>query len=430
MENSSVITLFLAMGIIITSARGAGAMAMRLNQILVLGELVVGALLGPTLIDLLHTSFLGLEQAHLQEAIMELAELGVLLLMFKVGLEVHINELLDVGVVAAIAGVLGAVLPVLMTVPLLLLFGYNWQIGLFAGVTLAATSVSISAQVLIELGVLRTKEGNALLATALVDDVVAILIVSLTIAITGPDKEAIDIGSLVIIIVRMVAFIGIAAAVAWFVLPRLTNIINTHPADYEAYGIPAFALIMALLFGWAAEYFGGVAAITGAFIAGVGLSRSQPQDKRQIEIAITNISYAFLVPIFFVSVGLQIDLSTFPLSAVPLAALMILVAVVSKVFGCGLGGYLGGFNRVESLRLGTCMISRGEVGLIIASLGISSGVFLPDDPLFVTLFLVILLTTVLTPPLVRRVFEIANGEKTEKEEKSYEEAHHSHHTTP
>lgn len=429
MEHNTVITLFLALGIIIAAARGAGAIARRLHQPRVLGELIVGVILGPTIIDLLHTSVFGINEAHLEEAVIEFAELGVLLLMFKVGLEVHINELMKVGGVAAIAGVIGAVLPVIMTVPLVMLFDYGWQVGLFAGVTLAATSVSISAQVLLELNILRTKEGNALLATALIDDIVAILLVSLTIAITGPEANMNPSGLLEIIF-RMSAFILIAFVLAWYVLPYLTRLISLHPEDYEAFGIPAFALISALLFGWAAEYFGGVAAITGAFIAGMGLSRTQPQIKNQIETAVTNINYAFLVPIFFVSVGLQTDLSGFPLSAVPLTVLLLLVAVISKVGGCGIGAYLGGFNKMESLRLGTCMISRGEVGLIIASLGISSGVFNTGDALFASLFMVILLTTVLTPPLVRRVFEMGQTPSNEEaKEKDYVKVRPSDHTS-
>ena len=423
MEHNPVIVLFLALAIIIMAARGAGALARRLNQPRVLGELIVGVILGPTLIDLFHASAFGIEQAHMEETVIELAELGVLFLMFKVGLEVHLAELLKVGRVATIAGIIGAVLPVMVTVPLLLAFEYDWRPALFAGVTFAATSVSISAQVLLELNVLNTKEGNGLLATALIDDVVAILLVSLTIAVTGPDAN-VDPSGLVLIVVRMAAFIVVASLLAWYVLPYLAEVIYRHPEDSEAYGIPAYALMMALFFAWAAEYFGGVATITGGFIAGVGLSRSSPIIKNQIEVAVNNLSYSFLLPIFFVSVGLQTDLSGFPMSAVPLAALMLIFAILSKVVGCGLGAYAGGFNRLESLRLGTCMISRGEVGLIIAALGISSGVFDPGDALFASLFMVILLTTVITPPFVRRVFEMQS-----EEAEAHVEAHSSHYTT-
>lgn len=419
MEQNPVIALFLALGIIIAAARIAGTITRKLDQPRVLGELIVGVLLGPTLVDLLHSSLFGLGEAHLQQTIVEFAELGVLLLMFKVGLEIHLDELVKVGVVAGFAGVLGAVAPVAIAVPAVMAFGYSWQPALFAGVTLAATSVSISAQVLIELGVLRTKEGNALLATALIDDVVAILLVSLTIAITGPTEQA-DAGQLIGIIARMAGYIVIAFTVAWFVLPRFMNWIDGHPEYRQSYGDAAVAIILVLVFGWSAEFFGGVAAITGAFIAGVGLSRARGGAKREIDMAVSNISYAFLVPIFFVSVGLQTDLSTFPLTALPLMITILVIAVISKILGCGLGARLGGFNNVESLRLGVCMISRGEVGLIIAALGLSNSILNSTDPLFTSLFMVIVLTTVLTPPLVRRVFKIGESVKTVRPQEAHE----------
>lgn len=408
MEHNPVIALFFALGVIIAAARVGGTLARRFDQPRVLGELIVGVILGPTLVDLLHASVFGLEQAHLEETVAELAELGVLLLMFKVGLEVHMNELFKVRWVAGLAGFSGALLPVALVMPVVMAFGYAWPQALFAGVTMAATSVSISAQVLLELNVLYTREGNALLATALIDDVVAILLVSLTIAITGPGGEVAP-GYLVLIVVRMTAYIVVAFLLSWFVLPRVMNWIDRRPESKQSYGDAAVALIIVLIFGWSAEYFGGVAAITGAFIAGVGLSRARSGAKHQIEVAVSNIAYAFLVPIFFVNVGLQIDLSTFPLSALPLAGLILLMAVISKIVGCGLGARLGGFTNIESVRLGTCMISRGEVGLIIASLGLSVGVLTASDPLFASLFLVILLTTVLTPPAVRRVFKIGES---------------------
>ena len=415
MPQPPVIPLYLALGVIILAARVGGSLARRFNQPRVLGELIVGVLLGPTLIDLLHTSLFGLEQAHLEETVGELAELGVLLLMFKVGLDVHINELLKVGLVGVIAGVIGAVLPVAITFPVVLAAGYTTAAALFAGVTLAATSVSISAQVLLELDILQTRVGSALLATALIDDVVAILLVSFVLAFTDPGAQTVDAGSLLRIAAAMTAYLVGAWALAWFALPRLINRMSRMTDVAQSYGIPAFALIFVLLFGWSAEYFGGVAAITGAFIAGVGLSRVHETARRQIEVAVSNIAYAFLVPIFFVSVGLHIDLSAFPLSALPFAALILVIAVLTKVVGCGAGARLGGFSSGESFRLGVCMVSRGEVGLIIAALGVSAGALDAGEPLFSTLFLVILLTTVLTPPLVRTVFQRSQQRAKEAE---------------
>ncbi len=405
MEQNPAVALFLALGVIIAASRIGGSLARQLGQPRVLGELIVGIVLGPTLLDLLNAPIL--HGVDLHETVKQLAELGVVLLMFIVGLEVNVRELAKVGGIAGIAGFAGVAAPILLGLPLVLAFGYAWQPALFAGVTLAATSVSISAQVLLELGVLRTKVGNALLATALIDDVLAILLVSLTVAISGAGAStATDIGALVGIVARMAVYLVGAFLLAWFVLPRVMNWLDRRPSAKQSYGIPAIALLLALLFGWSAEALGGVAAITGAFIAGVGFSRAKDDVRHEIEAAASSIAYAFLVPIFFINVGLETNLRTFPLSSLPLALALLVAALISKVGGCGLGARLGGFNARESLQLGVCMISRGEVGLIIATLGLSSGVFRADEPLFASLFLVIVLSTVVTPILVRQVFRV------------------------
>ncbi len=399
------IPLMLALGIILLASRTGGALARRLNQPRVLGQLIVGVVLGPTVLDFLHWDIL--QGAELQHTIKEFAELGVLLLMFNIGLEVHLSELAKVGKVAVFAGILGVAVPVALTVLVLIPAGYAWLPSIFAGVTLAATSVSISAQVLLELGYLHTKEGNALLATALIDDVLAILAVSLVLAGSGGGQS--DLSQLLVIILQMAGYILVAFLVAWNLLPRALQWIQGRPELAQAYGLPIFALASALIFGWSAEYLGGVAAITGAFIAGVGLSKLQNRNvKREIEQTTSHLAYVFLVPIFFVDVGLETDLSSFPMEAAPFMLILLLMAVISKVFGAGFGARMGGFNLRESLRVGVCMVSRGEVGLIIISIGLSSGIIDGGSELYAALFMVILLTTVLTPPLVRWVFQGKN----------------------
>ncbi len=405
------IPLMFALGVILLASRAGGAIARKLNQPRVLGQLIIGVILGPTVLDMLHWGIL--QGIDLQGTVKEFAELGVLLLMFNIGLEVHLSELAKVGKVALFAGFLGVVTPIVLTGLVVMPAGYGWQPALFAGVTLAATSVSISAQVLLELGYLRTKEGNALLATALIDDVLAILAVSLTLVIAAPSGgESGDVGQLLIIIAQMAGYIIIAFLIAWFVLPRLMIWIQSRPELSQSYGIPIFALTTALLFGWSAEYLGGVAAITGAFIAGVGLSKlSNRNIKHDIEQTMSHLAYVFLVPIFFVDVGLETDLSTFPLESIPFMLILLLMAVISKVVGAGIGARLGGFNTIESLRVGVCMISRGEVGLIIISIGLSSGLLDSTSELYASLFMVILLTTVLTPPMVRWIFQQGRDNK-------------------
>ena len=400
------IPLMFALGIILLASRLGGAMARRLNQPRVLGQLIVGLILGPTLLDMLHWGIL--QGVDLQHTLKELAELGVLLLMFNIGLEVHLSELAKVGKVAVFAGILGVAAPVALTVLVLIPAGIAWLPALFAGVTLAATSVSISAQVLLELGYLHTKEGNALLATALIDDVLAILAVSLTLVVAGASdaQGGAEISQLLAIVLQMAAYIVIAFLIAWYILPRAMLWIQAQPQLSQSHGIPIFALICALLFGWAAEYLGGVAAITGAFIAGVGLSKlGATRMKHEIEQTMSHLAYVFLVPIFFVDVGLETDLSSFPLESLPLMLALLLMAVISKVFGAGIGARMGGFDMRESLRVGVCMVSRGEVGLIIISIGLTSGLLDSGSELYASLFMVILLTTVFTPPMVRWVFQ-------------------------
>jgi len=407
-EVNSFVPLMFALGIVLLASRTGGAIARRLGQPRVLGQLIVGVVLGPTLLDMLHWEVL--QGVDLQHTIKELAELGVLLLMFNIGIEVHLSELTKVGKVAVFAGFLGVVTPIIMTMAVVMpIGGVAWQPALFAGVTLAATSVSISAQVLLELGYLRTKEGNALLATALIDDVLAILAVSLTLVIAAPANSGGDgdFSTLLVIVGQMAGYIIIAFLVAWYLLPRIIEWIKSRHELEQSYGIPVFALTAALLFGWSAEYLGGVAAITGAFIAGVGLSKlSNRNTKHEIEQTMSHLAYVFLVPIFFVDVGLETDLSAFPLDAILLTVALLIVAIISKVVGAGIGARMGGFDNWESLRVGVCMISRGEVGLIIISIGLSNNMLDSTSPLYAALFMVILLTTVLTPPMVRWVFQL------------------------
>jgi Kef-type K+ transport system membrane component KefB len=398
MESSLVAQLFLALSLMIGAAQLAGTAARSIGQPRVFGELLAGVVLGPTLFDMLHWSTFD-DPALLGKTLEEFAELGVLFLMFTVGLEVHLKELLNVGRVALWGGLFGAALPVAMAMPVVLVYDFDTESALFVGVVLAATSVSISAQTMLELGVLRTKEGLGLLATAVIDDILAILLLSVVIATMASETSA-SAAELVWIFVKMMLYLGGAMAVAWFVLPPVFNWLH-HNRRFSS-GTASFALIMALFFGWSADVLGGVAAITGAFIAGMGLSQTNERAKYEIVTTVQHIAYAFLVPIFFVNVGLHIDLKEVGGDMIPLAVLLIVAAAISKVVGSGIGARLGGFTNGESFRLGVCMISRGEVGLIIATLGLANGLL--DGELFEPLFLVILVTTVMTPPLVRWVF--------------------------
>jgi len=388
--------LVFSLMVIITAAKAGGWLAVRLRQPAVLGELLIGVLLGPSLLDLLHWSFLlnPAEPHLLTEAVFELAELGVVCLMFLAGLEVEVHEMRRAGRVATLAGVSGVLAPLVLGSLAVLPFGFRGNAAFFVGIILTATSVSISAQTLLELGVLRTREGIALLGAAVVDDVLVILLLSVFIALAASSTGA---AAIPLVVLRMILYLAAAAAVSFLLLPRLADWVARQPISE---GLAALVLVAALVFAWTAEVGGGLAAITGAFIAGVGLSRSRL--RAEIARSMHTITYAFLVPIFFVSIGLKTDTHLLTGPNILLAVVLVTVAIISKILGSGLGARLGGFTNQESLRVGLGMISRGEVGLIVAAVGVNAGIIEPN--LFAIVTIIVLVTTLVTPLFLRQAF--------------------------
>jgi Kef-type K+ transport system membrane component KefB len=390
---SSFLQLALALPIIVLAAKVGGWISVRLKQPAVLGELVAGLILGPTVVNLLHLT-LFVDQDLLTEQVESLAEIGVVFLMFVAGMELDVTEMLRSGRVSVLGGTLGVVVPLVLGALAALPFGYQGGEALFVGIILTATSVSISAQTLLELGVLRTREGIALLGAAVVDDVLVILLLSVFLALSGGAGGA---GDVVIVVVRMILYLAVASAAAWFVLPRLARWVERQPISE---GLIALVVSCVLLFAWSAEFIGGLAAITGAFAAGVGLGHSTL--RQTVEGKMHILAYGFFVPIFFASVGLEADLRDITGAILPFLIVLFVVAVLSKVIGSGLGARLGGFTNRESLRLGLGMVSRGEVGLIVASVGVAEGLITQD--VFSVIVVLVLLTTLVTPILLRAVF--------------------------
>jgi Kef-type K+ transport system membrane component KefB len=397
MSHNPVVELFLALGVIILAAKLAGYLSRWFGQPAVLGELLAGIVLGPSLLNFLGWSVF--TDLHLADTVLHIAELGVLLLMFNAGLEIDLKGLREVRQVALASGTLGVFAPLLMVVPLALLSNYPFEAALFIGVSMTATSVSISAQTMLELGVLQAKEGIALLGAAVVDDILAILLLSILSAIL---LSASGLGEVVVVLVRMVAYIGVALGLGWFLLPRLLGWVAQRPISS---GVLAFGVGAALLYGWSAEVFGGMAAITGAFIAGVCLGRADRTIRSRLEAGLHELNYGLLVPIFFISIGLRTNLRQLELSQLPFTIALLVVAILSKIIGSGAGARLSGFNNRSALRVGVGMVSRGEVGLIIAAIGLQSKI-VPAST-FPMIVLVTLVTTLITPPLVRWAFQDA-----------------------
>ncbi len=397
---TETIQFVFAIGLMIGFAKLVGYLASRLNQPSVLGELLAGLLIGPTVFNLLGNPSLFPNGHDVEHTVIEVAELGVLLLMFMAGVEVDPQSLASVGRPALLAGVLGVVVPLVVITPVVMVFNYSFEQALFFGILLASMSTSISAQVMLELGVLRKREGITLLGAALVDDAVVILLLSLYVAINpGGIIEVEENRSIVEVLVRIVGFVVIASAISWFALPRLANLVSRLRI---AEGPLMFAIVATFLLSYSAEAIGGIAGITGAFLAGLCIGRARRGVVEQIDRGIHAVNYGFLVPLFFISIGLQSNLRLLDSDLLPFAVVITVLAIVTKVVGAGGGSLWGGFDRKSALRVGLGMISRGEVGLIIASIGVGYGILQPAG--FTAVVFVVLITTLITPPLVRWSF--------------------------
>lgn len=388
----------LAIAIIITAAKVGGYLSSRLGQPAVTGELVTGLILGPSVLDFFQWPTF--TDPHLGESITHLAEVGVLLLMFIAGLGLHLSDLAKERKVAVMAGILGFALPLGMGFVLAIAFSLDLHQALFLGLMLAPTSIGISAQTLMELRALRGRVGVGLLGAAVVDDILVVLGISLFLAFLG--GGAIGLTSGVLVLLRMILYLAAASAIGIWLVPRLSILVEKLPISQ---GLIAFAFVTLLLFSWSAEVLGSMAAIIGAFLAGLFFARSPL--KERIENGFLPLTYGVFVPIFFVNVGLSANLRQLSTGSLGLFAAMIIVAIISKVLGSGLAGRLGGLKGLEALQLGVGMIPRGEVLLIVVTIGITEGLIGMD--LFSVGVGVAVVTTLLTPPLLRYAFACASS---------------------
>lgn len=391
-EHTHLLSFLLLLALIIAAAKAAGWVSLRFGQPAVLGEILAGVLLGPSLFDILNSPVF--REAELGSVVAHLANVGVIFLMFIAGLETNLEQVRKVGKVATLAGISGVFAPLLLGLLAALLFDYPFEQAMFFGIVLTATSVSITVQTLIELGRLESKEGTALLAAAVIDDVIAIVVLSVFIAMSDAAGGGSAVG---LTLVRMAAFFVISIWVGMRLMRRLLPQAGRWPVSE---GLLALVAVAVLVLSWMAEAFGRVATITGAYIAGVLVTVVGYRE--QVENRLKAFVYALLVPVFFISIGLQTNARLLNPQDIPFAAVIILVAVFGKVLGSGGGALAGGFAPREALRIGVGMVSRGEVGLIIAAIGVQSGLL--NERGFAVMVIMVLVTTVITPVLLRATF--------------------------
>jgi len=372
------IDLLLPLVLILVTARLAGMVSRRLGMPAVLGELMAGLILGPSLLG----------WVSMNSTLGSVADIGVLLLMFIAGLETDLLQMRQVGKASLFTAVGGVVLPFAAGIAVGSLLKMDLYASMFLAAALTATSVSVSVQVLNEVGRLRSKAGIVIMGAAITDDVLGILLLSVVLALAGQG------GSLGLTLLRLVLFFPVAFLVGRLLVEPLIRWIGREHAT-EAGLTLVLALI--LFYGWAAEVAGGLAAITGAYVAGVLVGRQQ--DVREwVRNGVSVLGYGIFVPVFFVTVGLRTDLHAV-LAAPGFVLGLTAIAVVTKALGAGLGARLSGCTWRDTNTIGAGMVARGEVALVVATLGLSSG--LMTEATFTVVIIMALATTLVTPLLMK-----------------------------
>ncbi len=372
--------------VILIGVLAAGRVSQRLGQPAVLGQLLVGVLFGPALLGWLQPGPL----------ISEIAEIGVVLLMFIAGLETRFEDIQRNAFAATLVAVLGVALPFVGGWLITTLWGFDPTTAIFTGVLLVATSVSISAQTLKELGYLQSRPGVTILAAAVLDDVLGIVVLSVVLGSLGAADGGHGAAPLPLLLGRMAGFFAVAILVGYWLLPLLMRPVARMEGSLPLLTV---AISVALAFAWAAE-FAGLAGIIGSYLAGLMLSLTELREKIMHEVE--HIAYAFFVPFFFANVGLSATFAGMTGPFLFFVLLLVLVAAVTKIAGCGVGALLARFPVRDATAVGVGMMARGEVGLIIATIGLDQGLLQAE--LYTAMVFVSLGTTLLTPPLLKAVF--------------------------
>jgi len=364
--------------LIILFTKLAGDLSVRLGQPAVLGKLIAGIALGPAVLGWVA------QGGFIEDA----AEIGVLLLMFIAGLETDLDQMKRNWQSAFAVAVAGIILPFAGGYGTGIAFGLSDSFSLFLGVVLSATSVSISVQVLKDMNKLNSREGTTILGAAVLDDVLVVILLAVMMSALGTGAD-VSIGAL---IGKKALFFAVTIAAGWFVVPKVMKWLAPLRVT-EA--VVSAALVICFAFAYFAESL-QMAGIIGAFAAGIAIA--QTGFKQTVEEKIEPIAYSLFVPVFFVSIGLNVSFVGLSEQWLFMIAITV-VACVTKLAGGWLGARATGFDGRSSLAIGAGMISRGEVALIIAAAGLQGGLLMPEY--FTSIVIAVIVTTLVTPPLLK-----------------------------
>ena len=387
----------LDLALILLSTKLLGLLTQRFQMPQVVGALLAGLVLGPAGLNLLTET----------EFISQLSELGVIVLMFSAGMGTDLNELKNSGKAGFLVALLGVIVPLVMGTALawgaaaagLIESGCMLE-NVFVGTILTATSVSITVETLKEMGKLETKVGNTILAAALIDDVLGMIALTLVSSLAGSGE------SILAVLLKIVGFFLFALAVG-FGANRLFCWMLKRQGGWATHRNSVLAFVLCLVMAYCAEEFFGVADITGAYAAGLAVACT-PKGA-YIQSKYNPLGYLLLTPVFFAAIGINVKLDGVSGGMVVFALLLLVVSVISKLVGCGLGAKLCGFTGKESMQVGVGMVCRGEVALIVANRGLSMGVL--SAAMMTPVVITVVGGTILTPILLKLAFRSGSQEK-------------------
>lgn len=385
--------IFLDLAIIMVFSKFFGLLARKFKAPQVVGEIVAGLLIGPSILGLVEQT----------EFLTQMAEIGVILLMFSAGLETNLRDLLKTGVKALLIACAGVFVPLVGGTLLYMAFYGTSPLGsdefykaLFIGVIMTATSVSITVQSLREMGKLKGEIGTTILSAAIIDDVIGIIVLTFVIGFKNPDSNP---GK---VMVNTVLFFIMALVFGWILYKIFKNIDTRYPHRRR---IPILGLALCFAFSYVAEVYFGIADITGAYVAGIILCSLR--DSEYIAEEMDTSSYLLFGPVFFASIGLKTNIENVTVEIIIFSICFVLVALLTKIIGCGLVSKICGFRYEDSLKIGVGMMTRGEVALIVSQKGLAVGMLSPVY--FTAVIFLIVVSSIVTPILLKILYARDKG---------------------
>ena len=378
--------VFKDLAIIVIFAKLFGIIARKCKAPQVVGEILAGLLIGPSVLGLVNLS----------DFLSHMAEIGVILLMFSAGLETNLHDLIKTGFKATLIACAGVFVPLICgTVLYGCFYGFaavgspEFYSALFVGVILTATSVSITVQALREMGKLKGEIGTTILSAAIIDDVIGIIVLTVVIGLANGSTSA---GS---VCLKTALFFVFSIAVGFLIYKLFKIIDNRYPHTRR---IPIMGLALCLAMAYIAEKYFGIADITGAYVAGIILCNIR--DSEDIAEKMDINSYMLFGPIFFASIGLKTDIGDLNMSILVFALAFVLVGLVSKIIGCGLMAKACRYSWADSLKIGVGMMTRGEVALIVSQKGLSVGLI---SPVYFTAVILLIIVSSISTPIILKV---------------------------